>query len=305
MLATAAELAKELTFEKLETCCICDGQEFESAYTREYLGASFHWVRCRACRLLFQSPRPSRKTLAAIYNSDFYWRGDQKSEDGHRMGYKAYEQEDALRLQLGQQRMKALIKYVPSGSHILDIGCATGFFLKCAKDFGLSGLGVELSEDLAKFGREQYGVEIEAADFDDFPLPDATFDAVTFWGCDSNFFHPRTLFERIHATLKPGGYVFFNFWDFDHPLRPLLLGDNKILYNSLFCFNRKNLATLLERTGFETVSIKGEWRRVTLESVLAWTGHTKLLGLCRRLGLLNLAVWLPALTGYVLLARKV
>jgi SAM-dependent methyltransferase len=302
---SAAELARALTFEPLTECAVCGGHDFTPAYQRQYLGADFHWTRCRDCRLLFQNPRPSRASLSAIYNSDFYWQGDQRSEDGRRMGYKSYEKDDVQRLELGRQRMQLLSRHLPNGGHILDIGCATGFFLKNAQDAGMTGLGVELSEEMARYGRETYGVDVRAVDFDDLPLQPETFDAVAFWGCDSNFFDPRGLFERIHQVLKPGGYVYFNFWDFDHPLRPVLLGDNKILYNSLFCFNKKNIAMLLERTGYQTLSLKGEWRRVTVDSVLAWTGHHRLLALTRKLGLPEIPIWLPALTGYIVLAQKV
>lgn len=305
VLPTAAqEIARQLSFEPVAECAVCGGNDFEPAYQRRFLDTDFHWTRCRHCRLVLQNPRPSRASLAAIYNSEFYWQGDQRSEDGARMGYKSYEKDDIGRLELGRQRMRLLQKHLPGGGHILDIGCATGFFLKNALDAGMTGLGVELSEDMARYGRETYGVDIRAEDFDDLPLEPATFDAVTFWGCDSNFADPRGLFERIQVVLKPGGYVYFNFWDFDHPLRPVLLGDNKILYNSLFCFNKKNIAMLLERTGFEILSLKGEWRRVTVDSVLAWTGHHRLLALTRKLRLPEIPIWLPALTGYIALAQK-
>jgi SAM-dependent methyltransferase len=296
MLPTAAqELAQQLSFEPVEECAVCGGREFAPAYQRRFLEADFHW---------FQNPRPSRARLAAIYNSEFYWQGDQRSAEGARMGYKSYEKDDVQRLELGRQRMELLRQHLPQGAHLLDIGCATGFFLKNAQDVGMTGLGVELSEDMARYGRETYGVDVRATDFEELPLDPASFDAVAFWGCDSNFADPRGLFQRIHEVLKPGGYVYFNFWDFDHPLRPILLGDNKILYNSLFCFNKKNMAMLLERTGFEIISLKGEWRRATVDSVLAWTGHHRLLALTRKLGLSNLPIWLPALTGYIVLAQK-
>ncbi len=303
-MADGAALAQKLTFEPLTTCIVCEGTEFERVYHRQYLGSDFYWTRCGTCRLLFQNPRPTREALAAIYNSDFYWQGDERSEDGHRMGYKSYQKDDVQRLELGRQRMTLLSAHLKNGGHLLDIGCATGFFLKNAIDVGMTGLGVELSEDMARYGREEYGVDIAAVDFDDLDLEPESFDAVTFWGCDSNFHDPRKLFERVHEILKPGGFVYFNFWDFDHLLRPILLGDNKILYNSLFCFNRKNIAMLLERSGFTTLHCKGEWRRVTLDSVLAWTGHHRLLALTRRLKLPEIPIWLPAMTGYVVLAQK-
>ncbi|MGE0490652.1 MAG: class I SAM-dependent methyltransferase [Vulcanimicrobiota bacterium] len=298
----ARQIAEQLEFSPVGACAACGSDHFESAYRRRFLGHDFHWSRCNHCRLVFQNPSLKPSSLWAIYNSDFYWLKDERSEHGHRMGYKDYARDEAFRLKLGRQRIRELSKYLSPRSSLLDIGCATGFFLKAAQELGYAAQGVELSADMARFGRQQYGVDITIADFSQFELPAASFDAITFWGCDSNFYQPP--FARVHGLLKPRGYVYFNFWDFDHPLRPLLLGDSKILYNSLFCFNRYNTRLLLAQAGFELLEMTSEWRWVRLDSALALTGHSRLRNLARRLGLADSALWLPCPTGYLVLARK-
>jgi len=293
-------------FETVEVarCYVCDSQDLKPAYTRRFFDRDFHWARCHDCGLVFQNPKLTRSSLQAVYNSKIYWQNDERTDDGRRMGYNQYEKDDSLRLALGRSRVEVLKRYLDRG-RVLEIGCATGSFVKAAVDSGFDCRGVELSQDAAEFGRSAYGIDIEVGDFDFGSDPPESYDGVAFWGCDSNFYDPSVTLGRINKILRPGGILCFNFWDFEHLLRPLLLGDNKLLYNSMVCFSRRNVEILLQRLGFEVLALKSEWRRATLDSVFAWTGHHRLLKLTRFLRLSNLPVWLPALTSFVCVARKI
>ena len=108
---------------------------------------------------------------------------------------------------------------------ILDLGCGAGFFLFIAKQFGHSGLGLDVghhevcNELLDLFGVERKVWRIQAFE----PLPDfgRKFDLITAfstafhrsadksvaWGTDEWNFFLDDLFER---QLKPGGEIFFD-----------------------------------------------------------------------------------------------
>lgn len=301
------EIAEPLssTFHTVEVtrCYACDSDQLEQTYSRRFFERDFHWCTCQECGLVFQNPKLTRESLDAIYNSKLYWQSDARTSDGRRLGYNQYEKDDALRMALGHQRVEVMSRHLSSG-RVLEIGCATGSFVKAACDSGFDCRGIELSLDAAEYGRLAYGIDIEVGDFEFADDAPESYDAVTFWGCDSNFYDPQSTFERMAEILRPGGVLCFNFWDFEHPLRPALLGDNKLLYNSMVCFSRRNIELLLSRTGFEMVELKSEWRRVTLDSVFAWTGHHRLLKAVRALKISNLPIWLPALTSYLCVARK-
>lgn len=289
---------------EVDRCYVCEGRELSRVYTREFFEREFHWSRCDNCGLVFQNPKLTRESLSAIYNSKLYWQDDQRTDDGRRMGYNQYEKGDAQRLELGRQRVELLCSYLAEG-RVLEIGCATGSFVKAAVDAGYDCRGIELSRDAAEFGCKTYGIDIEVGDFDFGDNGSDSYHSVAFWGCDSNFYDPEKTFQKIHSILEPGGYLLFNFWDFEHFLRPILLRDNKLLYNSIVCFSKRNIEILLTRLGFEMVEMRGEWRRVNLDAVFAWTGHHRLLLMARKLGISEFPIWLPALTSYVCVARKV
>ena len=112
----------------------------------------------------------------------------------------------------------------PGSKEILDLGCGAGFFLLIAKQFGHSGIGLDVedhavcAEILDLFGVERKVWRIKAFE----PLPDfgRKFDLITAfstafhrssdksiaWGTNEWNFFLDDLFNR---QLKPGGRIFF------------------------------------------------------------------------------------------------
>ena len=164
--------------------------------------------------------------------------------------------------------------------------------------------GVDLSAEMARVGQERYGVEIQVADFDFLEAPAGSLDGITMWGSDSNFYDPAATFRKVRTLLRDGGFVFFSFWDFDHPMRPLL-GEFKLAHNALYQWNRKNLSRLLETTGLPPRRIAMEWQHVTLGYVCSMTGRDGFRRLLASIGLANTVVRMPTLSGFVVAAQRV
>ncbi|HEX7342184.1 MAG TPA: cyclopropane fatty acyl phospholipid synthase [Rhodanobacteraceae bacterium] len=94
------------------------------------------------------------------------------------------------------------------GQKVLDIGCGWGEALKFAAErYGVSGVGVTVSEEQAKFAREKcQGLPIEIH-LQDYREVTDTFDAIYSIGMfehvgGQNY---RTYFEMVRRCLKPGG----------------------------------------------------------------------------------------------------
>src|SRR5262245_47471126 len=298
------DLSKQLAFADVARCYVCNGHAYRPEFERFFFGRRFTWVRCLGCGLVLQNPKLSRESLRAVYNSSTYWKAGRPDGDLPRLGYVDYETEDRFRLRQAGRRLRIVARFLPTGSSILDVACAGGVFVKAAKDAGMKARGIDLSAAMADFGRRAYGVEIDAADFELYEARPAAFDGLTIWGSDSNFFNPRDAFGRARAQLRPGGFVFFNFWDFDHPAR-FLLGEFKKSYNALYHFNRANVVRLLADVGFAVRSIRMEWQYVSLASVFDMTSRRRLRSLVHRLGCEDVVVCLPTLSGYVVAAQKI
>jgi SAM-dependent methyltransferase len=248
-------------------------------------------------------PKLSRESLQALYNSDVYWNVGRSGKSGARLGYSRYPEEDGHRLRQAGVRLNTVRRFVPVGSKILDVACATGVFVKVARDGGMDARGVDLSSEMAKAGREAYGIEIEPADFVLMPAGAGPYDVITMWGADSNFYDPREAYAKAHALLRPNGFLFLNFWDFDHVSRRLL-GDFKIGPSALYNFNRSNLQLILEKTGFRIVDIAMERQYATLEAISALTDRRWLRALIRRLGWQDRVIRTPTLSGFLVAAQR-
>jgi SAM-dependent methyltransferase len=297
-------IAEEFAFVPVEQCYVCGSRRRTPAFEGWFFGRRFHWVRCAECRLVYQDPKVSRASLQRIYNSTLYWHAGDDPQPPGRVGYVDYARDDSHRLRQARQRMQTVSRFLPPGSRLLDVACATGFFVKVARDGGMDARGVDISEEMARVGRERYGVDIETIDFDLLEAPTGSLDAITIWGSDSNFYDPAATFRKVHGLLRDGGFVFFSFWDFDHPARPLL-GHFKLTYNALYHWNRDNLSRLLASTGLAPRRTTMEWQYTTLGYVCAMTGRLRLRSLLARVGLDDTVLNIPTLSGFVVAAQKV
>jgi hypothetical protein len=305
MISSADPIAASFEFVQLQECPLCGQAERSLAYQRQYQGMEIRWERCGACRFVFQNPKLSRESLNSIYRSSTYWNVQKmETRNGLRLGYSDYAKGEAYRLRQSQWRLKQIRRFVSPGSRWLDVACATGFFVKTLADAGMLAWGVELSAQMAEFGRDRYGVHIEACDFDTYQRPGAPLQAMSIWGADSNFYDPVETYRHANRMLAEDGWLFFNFWDFDHPIRPLL-GEFKIGLNGLYQLNRKNVHLLLEKAGFQAQLVKMEWSFASLEAILSLTGRFLPLQWLGGLPLAQAIFQVPTFSGFLVAARKV
>ncbi|MGI5842568.1 MAG: class I SAM-dependent methyltransferase [Candidatus Xenobium sp.] len=300
-----------IAFEPVPTCYVCASTAHTPAFKLSFFDQTFQWVRCSDCGLVFQSPRLTKSSLDLIYNSELYWRGHSDAAqppadntDELRLGYNNYEMGHPYRLAQAGQRVQALSRHVPSGSRILEVGCAAGFFLSALKKAGYQGTGIELSAAMADYGRSRLAVDIQVGDFDHLEIPPGSYDGIAAWGCDSNFHDVRKTYSHMVEALRPGGILAFNYFDFDHPAR-LLLGSFKRVYNAIYYFNRRNVARLLTSLDLEIVSHSIEFQYTCLEEVASMTGRPGVRTLAGALGIERRMLRLPILGSYLLVARKV
>lgn len=151
-------------------------------------------LRC-GCALLFSSPRPSNADIRAHFENE-YIAGEQRVEIDF-----VSLRERTLRSEA--QIVKALH---PGGGRLLDIGAASGAFLRCfAGDPSWSAEGVEPSHVAARYAQERVGVTVRRGFLQDQRFPDHSFTVVT--SLDSFYFHPNPNEDlaEIARILLPGG----------------------------------------------------------------------------------------------------
>lgn len=93
---------------------------------------------------------------------------------------------------------------------MLDVGCATGTFLKMAKEQGFTTYGVEISDWAAQKAQEVSGAKVFCLDLskDKLPLPDASLDVVSLNECIEHIPNHYHALAEMYRLLKPNGLLF-------------------------------------------------------------------------------------------------
>jgi SAM-dependent methyltransferase len=210
--------------------------------------------------LEFLWPQPDDEALSAVYGSHYYeaW-GVSSNEPMVRM----------LKVATFRQRLAAILPRLPSRARVLDVGCATGYFLEAASDAGLEPYGVEISEFGAEASRAKVGAgrvfqgELEHAQFDG--MPDGGFDAVFMSDLIEHVRDPRSTLDAARRRLNERGVLVVTTpWTASFSRR--FAGRRWLHYKPehLYYFGPENLSMLLGQCGFAVESTRVAMKCLTL-----------------------------------------
>ena len=247
--------------------CIACGSEKIKFYFKKN---GFDMMRCEECSLLFVGNIPDDLSK---YYSEGYFTGDAELE-----GYMDYDFEKEMARKSYLKYLKQIKKYI-SGSDIFEIGCATGFFMKLAKESGMSVSGIDISEYAVGKAREK-GLDVTCRSIDDLSDDECknNFDAVVMLDVVEHVKKPQEVFNKSSKMLKEKGLVVF------------LTPDSGSLWARLWrskwhafvppqhlhYFSEKNIKSLLEKNKFRALCVKHYGKSFTLPYIFrllySWTG---------------------------------
>jgi 2-polyprenyl-3-methyl-5-hydroxy-6-metoxy-1,4-benzoquinol methylase len=153
-------------------------------------------LKCRNCGLCFRSFRPNPAQLADLYRA---------ADD------QVYEAETANRVKTAERHRRRISRYVRPPGTILDIGSASGAFLRLMMDAGWKAYGVEPSSSQCEKARRVLGTGavIQECVLEHAVLP-GNFDVITLWDVLEHVTEPVVFLRRCSDLLRPGGYLFLN-----------------------------------------------------------------------------------------------
>lgn len=149
---------------------------------------TFNTVKCNKCGLVFLNPRPQKKYIGKYYSSENYW--DKKANPK-----KAYKY------------LLNIINCKISKGRILDVGAATGLFLRNFKNKKWEIEGTDVSKIAIDYAKEKYGIKLKLGDFIDIKFQENYFDVITFNNVLEHVYKPKETLIKVHKVLKDGGMV--------------------------------------------------------------------------------------------------
>jgi SAM-dependent methyltransferase len=244
----------------------------------------FRIVECLQCGLVYSNPILPHDAIDRLY-VDGRFIAEQQLENMCRDYRRQIER--LLPLLLARQRL-------------LEIGCSSGFFLKAARPFFDEVRGVEPGAEAVRNADPAVRTQIVNSRFHANLFPAASFDAVCCFQILDHLLDPVGTLRDACTLLKPGGIVLL----LNHNIRswfPRVLGRHCPMYDveHIYLFDRRTVASLLERTGFQVVETRNIPNSYTLEysfKMFPLPGLLKQVALAavRGLGISNWRLRLPA-----------
>ena len=194
-------------------------------------------VRCQSCGLVYTSPRPPAAQITHGYtvavDSD-------------------YAQEDSSRSINAHLALNTIKRFAQSG-RLLDVGCATGYFLNAARLY-FETCGIEPSRWAADYARDRLRLDVHQGVLEDVSLAPASFDVITLNDVIEHLVDPAGALTRLHGLLRPGGLIYLVTPNVESLSARLLRGYWWGLRPAhVYYFSPRTLTAMLEKTGFRIV----------------------------------------------------
>jgi 2-polyprenyl-3-methyl-5-hydroxy-6-metoxy-1,4-benzoquinol methylase len=117
-----------------------------------------------------------------------------------------YEDEENLRT-LARKRLAILDRFTnPNRCNLLEIGCASGFFLSEAQKKGFNVKGVEISVNETNYANRM-GLDVECVSFPEFQTG-TKFDVICAFFVIEHFPDQQVVWDKVFSLLNPEGIVF-------------------------------------------------------------------------------------------------
>ena len=251
-------------------CPLCDGSAFALVHPgtiadldseavpyfssgRERVGY-FNIVRCDQCSLVQMRPRDDDATLGRTYSA---------------LADSSYDAEDAQRARTALSHLGFVNRHQQRGK-LLDVGCATGTFVRAAQADGWAVVGIDASSWSVERARER----CPEATFVVWRVEDArfelgSFDAITLWDTLEHLPDPAATVRQIRKWLKPGGLLFLNVPNADSWVARILGRRWMLLLREhLWYFSPRTIAALIDQTGLACVETRSNFVRFSFAAIL-------------------------------------
>lgn len=236
-------------------CRICHSSDSAKLFTKDNIDI----VRCNVCGLEYSDTAPGPQQLKDLYGEGYFRSG------GSGTSYFDYLAEEEAMAVNAARRLRHIAKIKPSGGRLLDVGCATGVFLKAASG-SWDAAGVELSVFASSHAREKTGLAVKTGTLKEAAYPDKHFDVITMWDVVEHLPDPAQDLREAGRILKDDGLLVMTTGDAGSFFAKLC-GRHWHLYNPkqhLSFFSKKTSALLLEKSGFRVLKAGKEGNYFTL-----------------------------------------
>ena len=212
-------------------------------------------VRCRRCKMEYVNPRAP---------SDLVLDGYTMAPDDTFASQVAGRERTFARC---LQKIQSVWRKTPG--RLLDIGTASGSFLKVARDAGWQVDGCEPNHWLRAWCQHNYGISVKPGTLFDARFPSAAFDVITLFDVLEHVPDPLAVLEECDRLLAPGGLLVVNYPDIGAWISRLM-GQRWVFLISVhnYYFTPRTIRAILAKIGMRPVLSKPHFQTLELDYIL-------------------------------------
>lgn len=246
-------------------CDLC--RETDASFLLECDRLDGPLVQCRRCGLIYVGERREDFTFAAADEEKSRALAARVRALG--LVDEAIETAEApWRERLFSDRLDRLRRHVERGS-LLEVGCASGEFLRLAARAGFQVCGVEPDPQTSARARKLYGLHVITGTLAEAKLPPNAFDAAVLFHVLEHLDSPRQTIAELHRLLKPGGILAIETPNIDTIwFRWLGRRWRQFIPDHYYFFTPRTLSHLLQDVGFRPVEIRRVGKPMSLRLFL-------------------------------------
>ncbi len=233
-------------------CPLCSSEDRERLFVSRLYADEVPIVRCRACGLLYQSPRPEEADLAEMYDEKYYTGKGAGSGDYTYADERTKEPEVRLKAAARLARIESFVK----PGRVVEPGCSFGTFLDEARRRGWDPSGVDVSEYAVKHCREVLDIPVFHGPFESAPIEPGAVRLIHMSEVIEHLPHPRLAIRRAAEALEPGGLLVIGTANADSLARRLR-GARWGYYmpGHVVFFSARTLSRMLREEGFQDIRV--------------------------------------------------
>jgi 2-polyprenyl-3-methyl-5-hydroxy-6-metoxy-1,4-benzoquinol methylase len=214
---------------------------------------------CSSCKVEFLFPQLNDSELKKLYSENYYraW---------GIVGEKENESTKQMKISIFQLRLSLIQKYINKGK-ILDVGCATGYFLEAAKKMGFEPFGVELSEYSSGIAQNKFGDNnVFTGTLEECKFLDKFFDVISMSDLIEHVRNPKQTLSKAVSLLKDAGIIMIMTPD-TKAFSNKLMGKKWTHYKleHFFYFNRNALSYIAGKCGLEIAHYEKSKKSLNIE----------------------------------------
>lgn len=218
---------------------------------------NYRLVRCEACELEYVNPRPTLDSLGTHYPSDYF-------------GYALHEEAPAwmepflrsFARGISRRRLnylEAVTGRITPQHRLVDVGCGVNRLLSYIQEQrGCTGMGVDFKPEIVSYVRDTLQMPIVEGTLETAELEAGHYDVVSMMEYLEHEADPVHVLQEARRITRPGGHLALELPHIDALPGRLFRSVwwNLDLPRHLIFPTPETLAKMLDRTGYELVSVK-------------------------------------------------